>query len=163
MERCDSVKSNTSIRFKAPFRRLGLLVACAIVGTLGLGTTGSAAAAPTGRTTPAVQSVGKAANTASIDALACTLLRVGGATLVRLYWCDGTQGTGRGYHGQAYLAGGGSVWLVSGAGTPTAFTFGGASGWFNTSTVGDFGAPWKACKHDSPITSPTDCTSYATI
>ncbi|MFI7131450.1 hypothetical protein ACIBQ1_37625 [Nonomuraea sp. NPDC050153] len=98
-----------------------------------------------------------------IAALPCTMLRIGGsAATVRLWWCDGTQGTGRGYHGQAYLAGGGAVWLVSGAGTPTAFRTSSVSGWFDTPDVGDYGAPWKACKHNGPITSPTECTGYAT-
>jgi hypothetical protein len=53
--------------------------------------------------------------------------------------------------------------MVSAAGTPTAFTYGGSSGWYDSGTVGDFGGPWKPCKHDSPITSPTECTAYGSV
>ncbi|RBQ17829.1 hypothetical protein DP939_23505 [Spongiactinospora rosea] len=92
----------------------------------------------------------------------CTMLRIGGSgATVRLWWCDGTQGTGRGYHGQAYLARGGAVWMVSATGSPTAFTSSNTSGWYDSGTVGDYGAPWKACKHNGGTTSPTECTGYA--
>ncbi|TDD11656.1 hypothetical protein E1218_35695 [Kribbella turkmenica] len=98
---------------------------------------------------------------AKAAAFPCTILKIGGsAGNVRLWWCDGTQGTRRGYHAQGYLAGGGAVWLVSAAGDPVAFTTSGVSGWFNSKTVGDYGAPWKACKHNGPITSPHECTGY---
>lgn len=109
---------------------------------------------------PAGQSVGAAFHSASMKALdgPCRILKI--YALVRLWWCDGTQGTRRGYHGDGYLGGGGAVWLVSAAGTPTAFTTSNVSGWFNTPTVGDHGAPWRACKHNRPIDSPHECTAY---
>ncbi|MGV9383811.1 hypothetical protein ACWDRB_48905 [Nonomuraea sp. NPDC003707] len=67
--------------------------------------------------------------------------------IVYLWWCDGTSGTRRGYHGQIQnVVDGDQVYLRSGTGSITALvniTWTGGNE--DTPTVGDWGAPWAAC------------------
>ena len=69
--------------------------------------------------------------------------------LIRLWWCDGTSGTRRGYHGQVLYTSSGSeqLFLRSGTGfvtVPVSIPDDGAVS-HNTDTVGDWGSPWRTC------------------
>lgn len=67
---------------------------------------------------------------------------------VRLWWCNGTQGTARGYHAQAFMNEGGRLTLRNEGGaimrSRNATHTGVLARWYNTSTFDSSGI-FKAC------------------
>lgn len=88
--------------------------------------------------------------TAETGAAAAPCRKVASANrdTVRLWYCNGTGGTKRGYHGQALLSTNADISLRSSTGTIMTYTRAGDTGvlnrWFNTKTIPGSG-PFRAC------------------
>ncbi|MEV4177959.1 hypothetical protein [Nonomuraea sp. NPDC049709] len=96
-------------------------------------------------TTPAQASTGQSGATAA----PCRKVADANKDTVRVWYCNGTGGTARGYHAQALLSEGTKVTLRSGSGailrTKTATHTGVLAQWYNTSTFNSSGGLFKAC------------------
>jgi hypothetical protein len=113
--------------------------------------TGLAVLALAGGTVAVSTSAGAAEPEAkAVAAAPCKKLASANRDTVRLWYCNGTQGTARGYHAQALLYSGGKVTLRSSTGwtarTKKATHGGVLAQWYNTATFWE-GQPgrFRAC------------------
>ncbi len=96
--------------------------------------------------------ISASSGSASTAAAPCSKLASANRDTVRVWFCDGTQGTARGYHAQAFMTSGGTLTLRSASGAnlrSMKATHGGVlSQWYNTgafNTSRASGGLYKAC------------------